>query len=106
MSASIPVTRRPKRAPTHPGAILREDVLPELGLTVSAFARALGVSRQTIHRLLVGKHGVTAEMALRLGKFIGNGPIIWLRLQEAYDLWQAEKAISKPLSKVVRHKAA
>ena len=106
MSASISVTRRPSRPPTHPGAILREDVLPELGLTVSAFARALGVSRQTIHRLLIGRHGVTAEMALRLGKFLGNGPIIWLRMQEAYDLWYAEKAISKPLSKVIRHKAA
>lgn len=106
MSASIAVNRRPSRPPTHPGAILREDVLPELNLTVSAFARALGVSRQTIHRLMIGKHGVTAEMALRLGKFLGNGPIIWLRMQEAYDLWYAEKAISKPLSKVVRYKAA
>ena len=105
MSTTIPVARRPKRPPTHPGAILREDVLPELGLTVSAFARALGVSRQTIHKLLVEKQGITAEMALRLGKFLGNGPIIWLRMQEAYDLWHAEKALSKPLSKVVRYKA-
>ncbi len=106
MPASHPVDRRPNRPPTHPGAILREDMLPELGLTVSAFARSLGVSRQTIHKLLVEKQGVTAEMALRLGKFLGNGPILWLRMQEAYDLWYAEKALRKPLSKVMRHKTA
>lgn len=106
MSATISVTRRPKRPPTHPGAILREDVLPELGLTVSAFARALGVSRQTIHKLLIEKQGVTAEMALRLGKFLGNGPLIWLRMQEAYDLWHAEKALGRTLSKMGRYKAA
>lgn len=106
MSETLSVTRRPKRPPTHPGAILREDVLPELKLTVSAFARALGVSRQTIHKLLVEKQGVTAEMALRLGTFLGNGPIIWLRMQEAYDLWYAEKALGRALSKMGRHKAA
>lgn len=106
MRTSVSVTRRPNRSPTHPGDILRDDVLPELGLSVSAFARALGVSRQTVHRVLIGKQGITAAMALRLGKFLGNGPIIWLRMQETYDLWHAEKAISKPLSKVMRHKAA
>ncbi len=106
MSATTPITRRPKHPPTHPGAILREDVLPELGLTVSAFARSLGVSRQTIHKLLIEKQGVTAEMALRLGKFLGNGPLIWLRMQEAYDLWHAEKALCRALSKLGRYRAA
>ena len=106
MSTTISVNRRPKRPPTHPGAVLREDVLPDLGLTVSAFARSLGVSRQTIHKLLIEKQGVSAEMALRLGKFLGNGPLLWLRMQEAYDLWHAEKALSKPLSKMARYKAA
>ncbi|MHB8746557.1 MAG: HigA family addiction module antitoxin [Gammaproteobacteria bacterium] len=106
MSTTISVNRRLKRPPTHPGAVLREDVLPDLGLTVSAFARSLGVSRQTIHKLLIEKQGVSAEMALRLGKFLGNGPLLWLRMQEAYDLWHAEKALSKPLSKMARYKAA
>lgn len=57
-----------KRSPTHPGAVLREDVLPSLtGMSVSAFARSLGVSRQTLHAVLAERSGVSAEMALRLG---------------------------------------
>ena len=63
-----------KRVPTHPGAILREDVLPSLpGMSVTAFARNLGVSRQTLHSVLAERSGVSAEMALRLGKLLGNG---------------------------------
>ena len=67
-----------KRVPTHPGAILREDVLPNLpGMSVSAFARSLGVSRHTLHALLAESRGVSAEMALRLGTLIGNGAQLW-----------------------------
>ena len=63
-----------KRSPTHPGAILREDVLPSLaGMSVSAFARSLGVSRQTLHAVLAERSGVSTEMALRLGALLGNG---------------------------------
>jgi len=84
---------RPKRAPTHPGAILREDVLPHLKLGVSEAARQLRVSRQTLHRILVGTAAVTPAMAVRLGKFCGNGPGLWLRMQQAYDLWHAERRL-------------
>jgi len=80
-----------KREPTHPGAILREDVLPSLpGMSVSEFARRLGVSRQTLRALLSGRSGVSAEMALRLGTLLGNGAQLWLDMQTKFDLWQAE----------------
>lgn len=78
------------RLPTHPGAILREDVLPNLGLSVSAFARSLGVSRQTLHAVLAERSGVSAEMALRLGASLGNGAQLWVDMQTRFDLWQAE----------------
>ena len=62
------VTEESRMAPMHPGEFLREDVLPALGITVSETARQLGVSRQTLHRILAGTIAVTPEMALRLGK--------------------------------------
>ncbi|AWP23505.1 addiction module antidote protein, HigA family [Acidiferrobacter sp. SPIII_3] len=89
--SEYPVTRNPKVAPTHPGEILREDVLPALGLSVQETARALRVSRQTLHRILAGTMGVSPEMAVRLGKFCGNGPGLWLRMQGVHDLWHAEQ---------------
>ena len=88
------------RAPTHPGAILREDVLPALKVSVSEAARELGVSRQTLHRILREQTAVTPEMAARLGKYCGNGPELWLRLQVAFDLWQAEKALKRELKAI------
>ncbi len=78
-----------KRAPTHPGAILREDVMPAVGMSITGVAKALGVSRQQLHRIMAETAPVTPEMALRLGKFCGNGPDLWLRMQAAYDLWRA-----------------
>ena len=74
--------RDPNRAPTHPGAMLREDVLPAIGEPVMAVAKKLGVTRQHLHRILAEKAPVTPDMALRLGKFCGNGPALWLRMQQ------------------------
>src|SRR5436190_13946258 len=74
--------RRPMRMPTHPGAILREDVLPAIGETVARAARKLGVTRQHLHRILAEKAPVSRKMALRLGKFCGNGQELWLRMQQ------------------------
>jgi len=95
-----------RRPPTHPGEILREDVLPSLGLSVSAAALQLRVSRQTLHRILAGTSAVTPEMALRLGKFCGNGPGLWLRMQEAFDLWHAEKRLAQELRKIPAHRSS
>ena len=89
-----------RRPPTHPGSILREDVLPSLGLSVSEAARQLRVSRQTLHRILAGTSAVSPEMAVRLGKFCGNGAGLWLRMQEAFDLWHAERRLAEELDKI------
>lgn len=92
--------KRPKRAPTHPGAILREDVLPALNLSVSQAARDLGVSRQMLHNILAERVGVSPEMALRLGRLCGDGPDIWLRMQANCDVWQAKARLGKALKAV------
>ena len=94
------VKRPLQRPPIHPGEILREDVLPALGLSVSETARRLGVSRQQLHRILACTHTVTVEMALRLGRLIGNGPGLWLRMQQHHDLRRAEQALRSELEKI------
>lgn len=99
-STSRPVRRR---QPTHPGEILREDVLPALRLSVSEAARQLRVTRQTLHRILSGRSSVTPEMALRLGRFCGNGPDLWLRMQLAHDLWRAREELRTELEQIPEH---
>jgi len=89
-----------KRIPTHPGAILREDVFPTLGISVSEFARHLGISRQTLHAVLAERSSITPELALRLGTFLGNGPQLWIEMQSKYDLCQAELKLKKVLPKI------
>lgn len=86
--------------PTHPGEVLREDVLPALGKTKVEVAELLGVSRQTLYALLDEKQGITAAMALRLGKLLGNGPEIWISLQRAYDLRLAELQMGAEIAKI------
>ncbi|KGQ68372.1 HigA family addiction module antitoxin [Gallibacterium anatis] len=79
--------------PPHPAEVIRDDILPTLGLTVTEAAKQLGGSRVTLSRLLNGKSGISAEMALRLHAWLGeNSPSAesWLQQQAAYDLWQAE----------------
>jgi addiction module HigA family antidote len=81
--------------PTHPGAVLREDVLPELGWTQTELAVRLMVSRQTVSDLLHERKSVTAEMAIRIARAVGGTPESWLRMQEALDLWAAEMKFKK-----------
>lgn len=97
------VSGKRKMRPTHPGAILREDVLPELGLSKAEAARQLNITRQMLHRVLSEESAVTPEMALRLGRFCGNGPGLWLRMQQAYDLWDAERRMSTELKTIPAH---
>ena len=101
----LPVRRPLKREPTHPGEILREDVLPALRMNVSQAARELGVSRQLLHRILAGRAPVTPEMAVRLGKWAGNGPALWLGMQQAFDVWPAEQALGAELERIPGHAA-
>ena len=84
-----------KRSPTHPGSILREDVFPTLGITVTEFAKHIGISRQTLHAVLAEKASITPELALRIGTFLGNGPQLWIEMQSKNDLWQAELKLKK-----------
>lgn len=84
-------TRDPKRCPTHPGRILRVYAVPALELPKTAIADHLGISRQTLYDLLAEKQPVTPQMAVRIGKFLGNGPALWLNMQTAYDLWHAKR---------------
>ena len=90
----------PARSPAHPGAILREDVLPALGMSVQDAARALGVSRQMLHRIVAEQAGVTPEMAVRIGKLCGNGPRVWLAMQQAHDLWRAERDLVEQVARI------
>lgn len=88
--------------PAHPGEVLREW-LPE-GMTVTQAAKELQVSRVTLSKVLNGKAGVTAGMALRLSSWLGTSPDVWLGMQTQYDLWQAEQEPQpniKPMERLV-----
>ena len=103
MTVSHPAT---ELEPTHPGALLREDVLPALGLAIAAAARVMGVSRQTLHAIVSERASITPEMALRIGKMCGNGPGLWLRMQQARDLWHAERRIAAEVAGIPTLRAA
>jgi len=95
---SIPNARPLARRPIHPGEILREDFLPQYGLTVASLAEAAGVSRQTMNELLRERRAVSPEMALRLGKLFGQTPDFWLNLQRQVDLWDAAQMLKRELA--------
>ncbi len=97
---SIPNTISMQRRPTHPGEMLREDFLPDYGLTVASLAEAIGVSRQSINELLRERRRVSPEMALRLARLFGNSPEFWLNAQRAVDLWDASLAIQHDVSRI------
>jgi addiction module HigA family antidote len=84
-------TKGPAFAPAHPGEVLREDVLPALGMPKAAFAEHIGVSRNTLYKLLNEEQPVTLAIAIRLGQALGNGPRFWLNLQMQHDLWIEER---------------
>lgn len=83
--------RNPKRRPTHPGTILREDVLPALEMSQTEFAKRLCVSRLTVSELLLEKRAMSPEMALRVSKLLNTTPESWMRMQEAVNLWEAQQ---------------
>jgi antitoxin HigA-1 len=83
--------RNPKRRPTHPGALLREDVIPGLNMTQGKLAELMGVSRLTVSQLLHEHRALSPDMALRLEKLLGTSAESWLRMQESVDLWEARQ---------------
>lgn len=89
------------RAPAHPGIMFERTFLPGLGRrTIGEIAMLLGVSRQTLHRLMAGRIAISPDMAVRLGKLCGNGPRIWLGLQARYDAWEASQRLAKEVEKI------
>jgi addiction module HigA family antidote len=86
--------------PTHPGEVLREDVLPALGRPKAEIARLLGVSRAALYNVLDEKAAVTPDMALRLGRLFGRDPDIWLAMQHAYDLKVRARELAGELDKI------
>ncbi len=103
---SIPNTGRRRIRPTHPGEMLREDFVPDYGLTTSRLAEALSVSRQTVNELLRGRRAMSPEMALRLGRLFGNSAEFWLNAQRAVDLWDAGQAIKDDVQRIKPLKVA
>lgn len=92
--------RKNRLPPVHPGEIIRQDILPEVGLSVTAAAKALGVSRQMLHDILAERKPLSAVMCLKISRLLGSTPEFWMRLQADYDLKKA--AHSREVMKRVR----
>ena len=88
------------RKPTHPGAIIREDIMPELGINQTELAQQLGVSRLTVSELIHEKRAVSTDMALRLARLLNTTPESWLNMQQAVNLWELEHAKSGEYKKI------
>jgi len=88
-------TAMPMKNPAHPGRIVRSACLEPLGLSITGGAKVLGITRQTLTKIVNGKSGISAEMAIRLAKAFGSTAETWVRMQAAYDLAQARKDESK-----------
>jgi antitoxin HigA-1 len=95
--------RRNSLPPVHPGEILREDILPEVGLSVTATAKALGVSRQMVHAILAERKPLSAVMCMKVSRLLGSTPEFWMRLQADYDLKKAaqNKKVMERVAQIV-----
>lgn len=93
--------------PVHPGEILREIVMPEAGITVTAAAKALGISRQMFHAILAERKPLSAAMCMKVAKMFGSSPETWMRLQASYDLKRAaqDKKLMKSIARITSVKA-
>ena len=88
------------REPTHPGEMLLEEFLRPMGLTQQHLADAIHVPYQRVNELVNRRRGVTPSTALRLSKFLGTSPDLWMNLQQRWDLYQAQKAEAQELSRI------
>jgi antitoxin HigA-1 len=89
--------------PVHPGEILKHDVLPAAGLSTTAAAKTLGISRQMLHGILAGRKPLSAVMCCKLARLFGGSPEVWIRLQAAYDLKkvQQDKEVMQRIARIV-----
>lgn len=85
--------------PVHPGEVI-SDILDDLGMTQTKFAEILGVSRRTVNEIVQGRRPITVDMAIRIGKALGNGPQLWLNLQQKVDVWDALQMHKEEYDKV------
>jgi antitoxin HigA-1 len=95
--------RKNRLPPVHPGEIIREDVFPEVGLSVTDAAKALGVSRQMLHDILAERKPLSAVMCLKISRLLGSTPEFWMRLQADYDLKKAaqNKDVMERVARIV-----
>ena len=94
--------RSAARCPAHPGAILRDTVLPAVNVSKSEFAHLLGISRQHLYDIVNEKKPISPEVAVRLGKAFGDGPQPWLRMQAEYDAWHATRAVDVSAIRLIK----
>ena len=90
------------RRPTHPGEMLREEYMPDYGLSVRDLAELLGVSRQSVNELVGERRSLSTEMALRLSQLFGNSPESWLNLQRNVDIWDAMHDLKDDIKQIRR----
>src|SRR5262249_42829676 len=95
-----------KLRPVHPGAVLREDFLQPMNLTPYAVARACGVPRTRIERILGEETPVTADTALRLARYLGTSPGFWMGMQAQYDLERTEDQVADEINRIEPARAA
>ncbi len=98
--------RHKDRRPTHPGAVLREIILPELRVTQTEFAQKLEVSRRTVSELIHERRPVTSDMAVRLARLVGGTAGTWLKMQQAVDLWDVERTSNARYASIKRLRGA
>ena len=98
--------RGKSRHPTHPGALLRDDIIPATGRTKAEIAGLLGISRQHLYDILQERKPVSPAIAVRLGKLFGDGAGIWTRMQAAYDTWHAARTEDVRHIPTIKAKAA
>jgi antitoxin HigA-1 len=89
-----------KIRPVHPGEIIL-DILEDLEVSQTQFAKTLGVSRRTVNQIIQGHRPITVDMAIRIGKALGNGPVLWLNLQQKVDVWDALQNHKEEYEKVL-----
>src|SRR3972149_4502937 len=92
--------------PPHPGEVLRDGVFTNTGITVTEIAKRLGVTRVALSRVLNGKAGISADMAVRLAAALGGSAESWLHMQANYDLWRAERSLKRAVAKIEPFKRA
>jgi addiction module HigA family antidote len=106
MKKEYAAKRDPNRCPTHPGELLRETIIPATGKTKTEIAKLLGISRQHLYDILDEKKPVSPGTAVRLGKLFGDGAMVWLRMQTAYDGWHAERELAQVVKRIPTLSAA